>query len=352
MGRIAVTGSVAFDTIMVFPGRFGDHILPEKTHLINVSFLVNRLERRRGGTAANIAYTLALLGERPLLCAAVGSDFTEYGASLSRTGVDTSAALGCDDVPTASCFITTDLADNQITAFFPGAMARAADIDLRTLEDVEHVVVAPDSPDGMTAHIAQARQMGARLVFAPAQQIPSISDETLVAGLDAAWLVVGNDYELELVRNRTGRDIAELARHSIVALTQGAGGSQLHVGGEVVMVAATAPRRVVDPTGAGDAYIAGLLTGLRRGLEPAQAGRMGSLAATYAVEQQGPQAHRFTPAEFVARYGEVFGAEPSLALAPAAEPGGIRPRAAARSSRGTSSTPPPAGLRRRTPPGR
>ena len=187
------------------PGRFGDHILPEKTHLINVSFLVNRLERRRGGTAANIAYTLALLGERPLLCAAVGSDFTEYGASLSRTGVDTSAALGCDDVPTASCFITTDLDDNQITAFFPGAMARAADIDLRALEDVEHVVVAPDSPDGMARHIAQAREMGARLVFAPAQQIPSIGDETLLAGLDAAWLVVGNDYELELVRNRTGR---------------------------------------------------------------------------------------------------------------------------------------------------
>ena len=313
MGRIAVTGSVAFDTIMVFPGRFGDHILPEKTHLINVSFLVNRLERRRGGTAANIAYTLALLGERPMLCAAVGSDFTEYGASLSRTGVDTSAALGCDDVPTASCFITTDLADNQITAFFPGAMARAADIDLRALEDVEHVVVAPDSPDGMTAHIAQARQMGARLVFAPAQQIPSISDQTLEAGLDAAWLVVGNDYELELVRNRTGRSVADLARTSIVALTQGARGSQIHVGGEVLTVPAIAPQRVVDPTGAGDAYIAGLLAGLRRGLDPAQAGRMGALAATYAVEQQGPQAHRFTPAEFAARYGEVFGAEPVVA---------------------------------------
>jgi len=315
MGRIAVTGSVAFDTIMVFPGRFGDHILPAKTHLINVSFLVNRLERRRGGTAANIAYTLALLGERPLLCAAVGSDFTEYGASLSRTGVDTSASLGCDDVPTASCFITTDLEDNQITAFFPGAMARAADIDLRALEDVDHVVVAPDSPDGMAAHIAQAREMGARLVFAPAQQIPSIGDDTLVAGLDAAWLVVGNDYELELVRNRTGRDVADLAARSIVALTQGARGSQLHAGGEVVTIPAVPPRRMVDPTGAGDAYIAGLLAGLRRGLGPAQAGRVAALAATHAVEQQGPQAHRFTPAEFAARYGEVFGTDPAVATA-------------------------------------
>ncbi|MGO8687586.1 MAG: carbohydrate kinase family protein [Candidatus Dormibacteria bacterium] len=309
MGRIAVTGSVAFDTIMLFPGRFGDHILPEKTHLINVSFLVNRLERRRGGTAANISYTLAMLGERPLLCAAVGSDFTDYGAALSRTGVDTSSALGCDDVPTASCFITTDLEDNQITAFFPGAMARAADIDLRALEDVEHVVVTPDSPDGMAVHIAQAREMGARLVFAPAQQIPSIGDDVLLAGLDAAWLVVGNDYELELVRNRTGRDVGELARRSIVALTQGARGSQLHAGDEVVTVPAVPPRRVVDPTGAGDAYLAGLLAGLRRGLDLAAAGRMASLAATYAVEHQGPQAHRFTPAEFTTRYREVFGTE-------------------------------------------
>ena len=307
MGRIAVTGSVAFDTIMVFPGRFSDHILPDKTHLINVSFLVNRLERRRGGTAANISYTLALLGERPLLCAAVGSDFADYGGSLARTGVDTSAALGCDDVPTASCFITTDHEDNQITAFFPGAMARAADIDLRVMDDVEHVVVAPDAPDGMIAHINQAREMGAKLVFAPAQQIPAISDETLVAGLDAAWLVVGNDYELELVRNRTGRSVADLAETSIVALTQGARGSRLHSAGEVVEVAAVTPLRVVDPTGAGDAYLAGLMAGLRRGLDLATAGRMASLAATYAVEHQGPQAHRFSPAEFTARYREVFG---------------------------------------------
>jgi adenosine kinase len=336
MGRIAVTGSVAFDTIMVFPGRFGDHILPEKTHLINVSFLVNRLERRRGGTAANISYTLALLGERPMLCAAVGSDFTEYGASLSRTGVDTSAALGCDDVPTASCFITTDLDDNQITAFFPGAMARAVDIDLRALEDVEHVVVTPDSPDGMATHIAQAREMGARLVFAPAQQIPSIGDDTLLAGLDAAWLVVGNDYELELVRNRTGRDVADLARTSIVALTQGARGSQLHAGGEVVTVPAVTPRRTVDPTGAGDAYLAGLLAGLRRDLDLSRAGRVASLAATHAVEQQGPQAHRFTPADFAARYRDIFGLDPAVAAAFGPENGREQPAAGSRSGRAGS----------------
>lgn len=310
MGRIAVTGSVAFDTIMVFPGRFSEHILPDKTHLLNVSFLVDRLERRRGGTAANIAHTLALLGERPLLCAAVGADFTEYGGGLSRTGVDTSGVLGCDDVPTASCFITTDHEDNQITAFFPGAMARAADIDLRSYEDIEHVIVAPDSPDAMATHIAQSREMGVRLVFAPAQQIPAISDATLRAGLDAAWLVVGNDYELELVRKRTGLSVDAIAERSIVALTRGARGSVIRHGADAVDVPAAPAEAVVDPTGAGDAYIAGLLAGLRRGLDLPGAGRVAALAATYAVERHGPQAHSFTAAEFAARHREVFGVEP------------------------------------------
>lgn len=309
MGRIAVTGSVAYDTIMVFPGRFSEHILPEKTHLINVSFLVNRLERRRGGTAANIAYTLALLGERPVLCAAVGNDFADYGRALTEAGVDTSCAFGCDDIPTASCFITTDLADNQITAFFPGAMARAALIDLRNVESVDHVVVAPDAPDAMAAHVEQAVGMGARLVFAPAQQIPSLDDATLRAGLDAAWLVVGNDYEIELIRSRTGRDVAEMAKHAIVAVTRGARGSALHHGSDVVEVPPVDADPVVDPTGAGDAYIGGLLAGLRAGRDLPEAGRMAALAATYVVEQQGTQAHEFTAEEFAERYQRSFGAE-------------------------------------------
>ena len=310
MGRIAVTGSVAFDTIMVFPGRFGDHILPEKTHLINVSFLVNRLERRRGGTAANISYTLALLGERPLLCAAVGSDFTEYGASLSRTG---RRHLGRARLRRRAHRLvlhhhrSRGQPDHRLLPRGDGARRRHRSAALWRTSTTSWST--PDSPDGMAVHIAQAREMGARLVFAPAQQIPSIGDDVLLAGLDAAWLVVGNDYELELVRNRTGRDVGELARRSIVALTQGARGSQLHAGDEVVTVPAVPPRRVVDPTGAGDAYIAGLLAGLRRGLDLAAAGRMASLAATYAVEHQGPQAHRFTPAEFTTRYREVFGTE-------------------------------------------
>ena len=318
MGRIAVTGSVAFDTIMVFPGRFGDHILADKAHLINVSFLVTSLEQRRGGTAANIAYTLALLGERPLLAAAVGNDFAEFGGTLARAGVDTSAALGCDDVATASCFITTDMDDNQITAFFPGAMARAAAIDLSVLEDVDDVVVAPDDPAAMAAHIAQAAAIGSRLTFAPAQQIPSLSDETLTAGLDAAWLIVGNDYELELIRSRTGRSVADLARRSTVAVTRGAQGSEIHRDADVVTVAAVEAREVVDPTGAGDAYIAGLLAGLRRDLDLADAGRAASLCATYAVEHQGTQGHHVSASEFAVRWRAAFGTEPAAPLGAAA----------------------------------
>ena len=179
---------MAYDTIMVFPGRFAEHIVAGRTHMINVSFQVDTLEQRRGGTAANVCHSLALLGERPLLCAAVGAaDFDSYGAALETMGVDTSAALRCDDVGTAAAFITTDLDDNQITAFFAGAMARAAGVDLAALRDVEHVVVGADAADAMAAHIDQAGALDARLVFAPAQQIPSLPEETLRRGLDGAW---------------------------------------------------------------------------------------------------------------------------------------------------------------------
>jgi adenosine kinase len=308
--QVAVTGSVAFDTIMVFPGRFGEHILPDKTHLINVSFLVDRLERRRGGTAANIAYTLALHGERPMLCAAVGSDFGDYDAALQSVGVDTATALHCNDIPTASAFITTDLDDNQITAFFPGAMSRGADVDLRVhAASTDTVVVAPDAPDGMALHIAQAGEIGARLVFVPAQQIPSLPEQTLRAGLDSAWMVVGNDYELELIRSRTGVSPDDLRRRgAMVALTRGDQGSELHGPDGVVRIPVAPPASVVDPTGAGDAYVAGLLAGLRRGLPLEDAGRMAALSAAYVVEQQGTQAHCFDAASFAARYLEAFAA--------------------------------------------
>jgi len=309
MKRIAVTGSVAFDTIMVYPGRFRDHILPDLSHVLNLSFQVDHLQRRRGGTAANISYTLALLGERPSLCAAVGAeDFAQYGRDLEASGVDTSTALRCDDLPTATAFITTDLDDNQITAFYAAAMTRAAGVDISGL-DVECAVVAADAADAMARHIEQAASMGTRLVFAPAQQIPALSDETLCAGLDSAWLVVGNDYELNLIVERTGRRLTDIRRSCMLVITHGAEGSALHYDDGTVEVPVAPVEDVVDPTGAGDAYIAGLLSATLRDAPPAVAGRVGALAAAYAVEQEGPQSHTFTRAEFRRRFAESFGSE-------------------------------------------
>jgi adenosine kinase len=309
VGRIAVTGSVAFDTIMEFGGRFGDYILPEKTNQLNVAFLVERLEKRRGGTASNIAFSMALLGGRPLLCAAVGgADFVDYAAALEAEGVDMSAVLTCPDVSTATAFITTDRDGNQITAFHPGAMARAAAVDLSQLADVSEVIVGADDAGAMALHVEQAEALGARLVFAPAQQIPAMPDDALRRGLERAWLVAGNDYEFEMIRDRTGLSVDSLSASRVVAVTHGSVGSELRTTDGVSMIPPAAVAGVVDPTGAGDAYIAGLVMGFRAGASPEVAGRMGSLAAAYVVEQHGPQRHRFDPAAFRARYAASFGA--------------------------------------------
>ena len=317
VGRIAVTGSVAYDTIMVFPGHFRDHILPDRTHLLNVSFQVEQLERRRGGTAANISYNLALLGEHPLLCGAVGAaDFEEYATFLEAAGVDTGHALRSDDVGTATCYITTDIDDNQITAFFSGAMARARNLDLSALSDVSDVVVAADDPEGMARHIDECSALGARLTFAPAQQIPSMDDAVLRAGLAAAWVVVGNDYELEMIRQRTGVDVDELRTHATVAVTHGASGSDLYTADGAVRVPAVPAARVVDPTGAGDAYIAGLLAGLRRKASLEVAARLATTVASFVVEEQGPQGHAFRAAQVAERYSAAFGDAPREVLGP------------------------------------
>jgi adenosine kinase len=308
VGRIAVTGSVAFDTIMEFAGRFSDHILPEKTDQLNVAFLVERLEKRRGGTAANIAFSMAMLGEHPLLCAAAGgSDFVDYAAALEAEGVDTSGVLTCDDVSTATAFITTDRDGNQITAFYPGAMARAAGVDLSLLNDVSEVVVGADDAEAMALHAEQASVLGARLVFVPAQQIPAMPDEALRRGLDQAWLVAGNDYEFEMIRDRTGLSIDAIGASRVVAVTHGPAGSELRTPDGVSVIPAAAVTEVVDPTGAGDAYIAGVVTGFRAGATPDVAGRMGALAAAYVVEQHGPQRHRFDLRSFRDRYEASFG---------------------------------------------
>ncbi len=298
---------------MEFGGRFGDHILPEKTNELNVAFLVDRLEKRRGGTATNICFSMALFGEQPLLCAAVGGgDFVEYAAALEFEGVDLSAVLSCDDVGTATAFITTDRDGNQITAFYPGAMARAAGVDLSGLSDISEVVVGADDAAAMALHVEQAASLGARLIFVPAQQIPAMRDDDLRRGLEQAWLVGGNDYEFEMIRERTGLSIGALSSARRVAVTRGAAGSELHSPDGVAVIPAAPVSEVVDPTGAGDAYIAGLITGFRAGASADVAGRMGSLAAAYVVEQHGPQRHRFDVPGFRDRYAVAFGASLDL----------------------------------------
>ena len=309
MSNIVVTGSVAFDHIMDFPGRFKEHILPDKVHMLSVSFLVDNLKKVRGGCAANIAYNLALLGERPKMVATVGDDFAEYRAWLEEQGVDTSGTRVIEGDFTASCFITTDLDDNQITGFYTGAMKAAGSVSLLDmLADGDAVIISPNDPGAMVNYPKECRERGAAWVYDPGQQIVRLSGEELLDGVSGARCVIGNDYEMAMIQEKTGRDAEALLELSeTVVVTRGEQGSTIMTRDGQVDVPAAKARRVLDPTGAGDAYRAGLLRGLVRGNAPEQYGRVAALAAVYAVEEYGTQAHAYTPAEFAERYRDAFG---------------------------------------------
>lgn len=306
---IVVTGSIAFDYIMDFPGYFKDHILPDKVHVLSVSFLVETLRKMRGGTAGNIAYNLALLGERPRVLATVGQDFGDYRQHLEASGVDTSLIHEVADDYTALAFITTDRADNQITGFYPGAMRRAGELSLaRVAERPELVIVAPNAPEAMVRYPEECRARGVPYVFDPGQALPVLSGEELVACMRGARCVIGNDYEMALVGQKTGyapEALLELA--DVVIVTRGEQGSLIYERDARWEIPVAPPRQVVDPTGAGDAYRAGVLRGLRRGEPAPRYGRVASLAATFAVERYGTQEHHYTREEFAARYREAFG---------------------------------------------
>jgi adenosine kinase len=309
-GRILVTGSVAFDQIMDFPGDFKDHILPDKMHTINLSFLVGELKKQRGGCSANIAYSLALLGRRAKMVAAAGRDFDGYRQWLVDHGVDVSGVRIFDDVPTACCFITTDRADNQITGFHPGAMGRARELSLTEAAGPEDAltIVAPDDPEAMSRHCREAKQAGLPLVYDPSFQVIALDGETLAEDARGARAVFVNDYEFAVFQEKTGRDVAgllELAEMWVVTL--GEKGSVIHLrGGGQVEVPPARVEKVVDPTGAGDAYRAGFLAGLVQERELEVCGRMGSVAAAYAVESYGTQNHAYTQDAYERRYRENF----------------------------------------------
>lgn len=310
---ILVTGSLAYDYIMVFPGQFKDHILPDKMHILSVSFLVDSLKRVRGGTAANIAYNLALLGERPTVMGTAGHDFAEYRAWLEAQNIDTSAIQEIADEFTASCFINTDLQDNQITAFYAGAMARAGELSMhdRQLNADDLVIIAPNDPKAMERYAAECSALGVPYLYDPSMQAPRMTAEELEAGCWGAKVLVGNDYEFGMMAEKLGISEAELRhRVPITVMTRGGAGALITVGDDEYQIPAATPRAVVDPTGAGDAFRAGFVKGMQRGLPWPVVGRMAALSAVYAIEQAGTQQHHYTWDEFVARYAENFGPEP------------------------------------------
>jgi len=307
---IVVTGSIAYDYLMMFPGRFVEHILPEQLHHVSLSFLVDEMRRQRGGAAANIAYNLALLGERPRLMGTVGQDFGEYRAWLKQHGVDTSLTCNESDLFTASFFVTTDQDGNQIASFYTGAMARARNLSFHDLEaeQVDLAVISPNDPQAMVKYADECRELGIAYLYDPSQQIIRLSGEDLRAGLEGCDLLVVNEYEFEMLREKTGMSAEAMrfapARACVVTL--GAGGAHVWEGGTLHAIPSVPPERTDDPTGVGDAFRAGLMKGLALGLSWDLAGRMGALAATYVLERPAPQSHHYTLAEFVARFRQHF----------------------------------------------
>jgi adenosine kinase len=306
-----ICGSVAFDSVMVFQGRFRDHILPDRIHLLNVSFLVPSLKRNYGGCAGNIAYNLALLGGRGAPMATVGHDFAPYGEWLRERSVDLTHVHTVEHEFTAQAFITTDLDDNQITAFHPGAMSHS---HLNRVPDGAGItlgIVAPDGRDGMVQHAAQFAEAGIPLLFDPGQGLPMFGGQELLDFIGKSTWIAVNDYEGQMLAERTGlslRDIARRVRALIV--TRGAEGSVIHADGREIVIPAVRPEAIVDPTGCGDAYRAGLIHGLQNGLDWETTGRVASLMGSIKIAHSGTQHHRFTRDEFDSRFRAAFGRSP------------------------------------------
>ncbi len=307
-----ICGSVAYDTILLFPDRFKQHILPDKLHILNVSFLVPEMRREFGGCAANIAYTLHLLGDTALPMAAAGHDFGPYRERLAACGISVEHIKIIDAAFTAQAFITTDLDDNQITAFHPGAMQYA---HLNRVADaggkVALGIVAPDGRQAMIEHAAQFAAAGIPFIFDPGQGLPMFSGPELEKFIEQASWVAVNDYEWGMLAQKTGLTMAEVAaRVEALIVTRGAEGSVVRAGGRVWEIPCAKPRALVDPTGCGDAYRAGLIHGLLHSLDWQTSGRLASLLGAIKIESRGPQNHAFTREELLRRYSENFGQAP------------------------------------------
>lgn len=302
-----ICGSAAYDNIMVFEDSFKNHILPDKIHILNVSFLVPKLRREFGGCATNIAYNLKLLGGDPLPMATVGSDFGQYREWLEQNGIRQDHIRTLDDVLTAQAFITTDLDDNQITAFHPGAMNFAERNKITDASGVTIGMVSPDGRTGMVEHAGQFAAADIPFIFDPGQGLPMFNGDDLKRFIEQATWVTVNDYEWQLMKDRTGWDVADvLARTKALIVTRGGEGSQIFTNEGEFTIPAAKPNAVADPTGCGDAYRAGLLYGLLNGLDWETTGRIASLMGAIKIEQHGTQNHRFTRDEFEQRFKAAF----------------------------------------------
>ena len=303
-----ICGSLAYDTIMVFQDQFKNHILPDQMHILNVSFLVPGMRREFGGCAGNIAYNLKLLGGDPLPVAAVGQDFAPYRAHLEKCGIPLDRVRVFEDQFTPQCFITTDLDNNQITAFHPGAMSSAHDNHVREIPDIDIGIVAPDGREAMLQHVDEFAARGVPFIFDPGQAMPLFSGDEFRAMIEESTYVIVNDYESQLLQTRTGWSAEEIAaRVKAYVVTLGPRGSLIHADGTTHEIPPAHERQVVDPTGCGDAYRAGLIFGIMRGKDWPTVGRMASLMGALKVEHPGTQNQRFDYPQFATAFKEQFG---------------------------------------------
>jgi adenosine kinase len=305
---ILLTGSVAYDYLMTFPGLFKEQILPERLASISLSFLVDSMSKQRGGIAPNIAYTMALLGEKPRVMATVGEDFEDYRKWLDSKGVDTTLMKVVPGLFTASFFATTDQASAQIASFYPGAMGHSATQSIKDLDrKPDLVIVSPSAPDAMMKFPAECRELGIKYLYDPSQQVLRLEGNELARDMEGAYFLFCNDYEFGLISKKTGWDLDQILKHvKVLVVTRGRDGANLYTDGQEVFIPTVPEDEIVDPTGVGDAFRGGFLMGYSRGFDWKLCGEIGSLAAVYCLEQRGTQTHNYTRKEFVERFRRHF----------------------------------------------
>ena len=306
---IVISGSVAFDYLMTFPGYFRENILPEKLDKISLSFLVDNMTRQRGGCAPNIAYSMALLGEKPIVLATAGEDFADYRRWMEENGINASYIREIPGKYTASFFVNTDLENNQIASFYTGAMADAARFSLAELprDEVDYLVISPNDPSAMRKLTDECVSLGIPYLFDPSQQVARNPHEDLRIGVENAHAVFCNEYEFDLLVKHTGLSARQIDEHvRLLVITRGENGAIVKSDDREYRIPIVSASRIADPTGVGAAFRGGFLRGYRLGLDLQTCGQMGALSATYCLEQNGPSNHHYTPQEYVKRYRESF----------------------------------------------